>query len=62
MNNTQEYKKAYYLKNKVKINANRKEQQREYYLKNKNNIDKQKREYRFQDQKAESSNRLYHLL
>jgi hypothetical protein len=47
MNKEQEYKKAYYLKNKVKINANRKEQQREYYLKNKNNIDKQKREYRF---------------
>ena len=43
MSNTQEYKKAYYLK----YNANRKEKQREYYLKNKYKIDKQKREYRF---------------
>ena len=43
MSNTQEYKKAYYLK----YNANRKEKQREYYLNNKDYIDKQKREYRF---------------
>ena len=50
MNKEQEYKKAYYLKNKVKINANRKEQQREYYLKNKKPaLNKPKEEQRIKE-------------